>query len=206
MRLRSKVTKKCPRCGNKCLINQSKCEECGLLFERLQYTSNKAAKKKLAKFDRDFIIYTNKYPKDMQYWKLLVYSIFLGLFGGHYYYCGKYIKGGLMTAGFVYTVFCTIFNAYLVNLIENFLFLPIGIYALAWLYSLAMIIIRKFKVPVIVEMPEDKNTIIVESASVSRDDSGVKNKTRKNKNKSSKKQAEDVDVTAQSETAAEGEK
>lgn len=150
-----KDTKKCPRCGNKCLLNQETCPECGLIFARLEFASNKVAKKKLLHFDRDFIIYTNQYPKDLSWFKLLLYSIFFGLVGGHYYYCGKYIKGGLMLASFVYLVFCTIFNAQMVDLFENqFFYLPIGIAGLAWLLSIAMILCHKFKVPVIVDMPK----------------------------------------------------
>lgn len=150
-----KLTKKCPRCGNKCLINQTKCEECDLLFSRLEFCSNKAAKKKLLHFDKDFIIYTNQLPKDVQWWKILILSIFTGLLGGHYYYVGKFFKAGLMSASFVYLVFCTIFNPQITAMPNNELFfVPIGIYALAWLISLVYVLTKKFKVPVIVEIPE----------------------------------------------------
>ena len=47
--------KKCPRCGNKCLLSQEKCDDCGLIFSRLQYASNKAAKRRILKFDKDCI-------------------------------------------------------------------------------------------------------------------------------------------------------
>ena len=80
--------KRCPRCGNKCLQAQSQCEECGLLFERMEFASNKAAKKKLRHFDTDYVIYTNQYPKDVNYIKLLLLTIFLGITGAHYYYVG----------------------------------------------------------------------------------------------------------------------
>lgn len=146
--------KKCPRCGNKCLFHQSKCEECGLIFARLQFASNKAAKRKLRHFDKDFIIYTNQYPQDISYVKLLLYSIFFGLVGGHYYYCGKYVKGGLMTASFIYLIFCTVFNVQMVEYLESYyLYLPIGIAAFSWAVSIVYVGCRKFKVPVIVEMP-----------------------------------------------------
>ncbi len=155
MKFSNRDTKKCPRCGTKCLINQQTCPECGLIFARLEFASNKAAKKKILRFDRDFVIYTNQYPKDISWIKLLLYSIFLGLFGGHYYYCGKYIKGSLMTASFVYLMFCTIFNDQMYALMENqYFYLPIGIAAFAWIYSMLMVITKRFKVPVIVDMPK----------------------------------------------------
>ena len=76
MRKKSAKYKKCPRCGNHCLPNQAKCEECGLIFARMEFASNKAAKKKLLKFDNDFVIYTNQYPADVSYWKIFFLTIF----------------------------------------------------------------------------------------------------------------------------------
>ena len=152
---RLKTTKVCPRCGNKCLLAQEKCDDCGLLFSRLQYASNKAAKRKIAHFDSDFVIYTKDYPSDLKWWKVLLMTIFTGLFGGHYYYVGKFWKGALMTAGFVYLIFCTIFNAQMVSALQTYgAYLPISILGFSWIYSLSAVCIKKFKVPVIVEMPE----------------------------------------------------
>ena len=82
---RPKTTKICPRCGNKCLLAQEKCDDCGLLFSRLQYASNKAAKRKIAHFDSDFVICTKDYPSDLKWWKVLLMTIFTGLFGGHFF-------------------------------------------------------------------------------------------------------------------------
>ena len=152
-----KTHKKCPRCGNKCLMAQKECEECGLVFSRLQYTSNKAAKKKLRKFYTDFIIYTNQYPNDLTWWKVLLMTFFTGIFGGHYYYTGKYIKGGLMSASFVYLIFAVVFNAEWSQKSETYLlYLPIGIAGIAWMVSLVYVAFKKYKVPVIVEIPEQE--------------------------------------------------
>ena len=146
--------KVCPRCGNKCLLNQDKCEECNLIFSRMQFASNKAAKKKIKKFDKDFVIYTNQYPSDVSRIKLVLYCIFFGIMGGHYYYVGKYIKGGLMSASFIYLIFCTIFNAQILENFSEYAFVPIGIAAFAWIVSLVLVLTKKFKVPVIVEVPD----------------------------------------------------
>lgn len=152
---RNSAYKKCPRCNNKCLINQSKCEECGLIFSRLQYASNKAAKKKLIRFDRDFVIYTNQYPGDISYLKLILYTLILGLVGGQYYYVGKYIKGGIMTASFIYLIFCTVFNAQIMEyLAAEYFFLPIGFAAFSWIVSLIYVCTKRFKVPVMVDLPK----------------------------------------------------
>lgn len=145
---KQKPFKKCPRCGNKCLANQEKCEECELVFAKLQYASNAAAKKKLAHFDRDYVIYTNDLPKDVSKVKLWLYFVLLGWIGGHYYYVGKYIKGLLMSFGFVYLVLGTIFNSYIVAADATLLYIPISIYALSWIVSFSYLLWKKFKVPI----------------------------------------------------------
>ena len=162
-----KQFKKCPRCQNKCLASQERCEECGLLFSRLEKASNRAAKKKLLHFDRDYIIYTNQYPKDISWLKLLLLTFFTGLVGGQYYYTGKYIKGGIMSAGFVYLIFATIFNAQIVATATEiaYFYAPIGVYAFAWIVSLVYVAFKKYKVPVYVEENEvetknDKSEVI----------------------------------------------
>lgn len=155
MKFNTKPYKRCPRCDNKCLITQTKCEECGLIFARMDMATNRAAKNMIKRGDRQYLLYTNKLPKDLSYTKLLLYTIFLGLFGAQYYYTGKYIKGFLMSAGFVYTLVCVIFNAALQPIFESyFLYVPVGIYAFAWVISMCYVIIKKFKVPVCIETTE----------------------------------------------------
>ena len=156
---KNKDYKKCPRCNNKCMLSQDECEECGLIFSRLQFASNKAAKKKIRHFDTDFVIQTNQYPPDVSWWKLLIFTFLFCLVGGQYYYTGKYIKGGIMSAMFVYLVFCTIFNAQIIQMSGDavtYFYLPVGLYALAWVVSLVYVACKKFKVPVIVDLPRDK--------------------------------------------------
>ena len=149
----NKLFKRCPRCDNKCLQSATKCEECGLIFSRLEFATNTAAKNMIKKGDRDYILYTSNLPKDLSYTKLLLYTLFLGLFGAHYYYTGKYIKGILMTAMMAYAIVCLIFNAYLVDYF-SFLYVPIGLGVLAWIVSVVYVISKKFKVPVYIERAE----------------------------------------------------
>ena len=65
-----------------------------------------------------------------------------------------------MTTGFVYLVFCTIFNAPMVEALTTYYaYLPIGVLGISWIVSLIYVAFKKFKVPVIVEVPEQ---IVVE--------------------------------------------
>lgn len=186
--------KKCPRCGNKCLKSQSQCEECGLLFQRMEFASNKAAKKKLLHFDNDYVIYTNQYPKDVSYIKLLLLTIFLGIFGGHYYYVGKYIKGGLMSISFVYLVFCTVFNAQMVEYLETYyLYLPIGIAAFSWMVSLVYVILKKFKVPVTIDMSSARVDVEYERKKFEQVADELKKENLKNKKDKNIKNSDKID-------------
>ena len=149
----NKIFKRCPRCDNKCLLNATKCDECGLIFSRLEFATNTAAKNMIKKGDRSYILYTSDLPKDLSYTKLLICTLILGLFGAHYYYTGKYIKGILMSAMMAYDIVCLIFNSYLVEYL-SILYLPIGIGVLAWIISCVYVICKKFKVPVFIETTE----------------------------------------------------
>ncbi|MBP3431828.1 MAG: hypothetical protein J6K39_03130 [Clostridia bacterium] len=125
-----------------------------MLFSRLEFASNKAAKKKIRKFDKDFVIYTEQLPKDVSWIKLLLLTCFLGLTGAEHYYVGKYFKGALMTLGTIFLVFCTVFNAQLVQYMETmYLYFPIGVTGFAWIVSIVYVASKKYKVPVIVDMP-----------------------------------------------------
>ena len=129
-----------------------------MLFARLEFASNTAAKRQLRRFDRDYIIYTKDLPKDVSFIKLLLYTIFFGVFGVHYYYVGKYFKGFFMSLSFVYLILCTVFNAYIMNNLEAYsslIFFPIGVAALSWIVSLTLVISKKFKVPILVDIPKD---------------------------------------------------
>ncbi len=148
----TKTHKKCPRCGKKCPINQTRCDECDLLFERLKFASNKLAKEKIRKFDTDFVIYTNQYPSDVSWLKLLLLTFLTGLVGGQYYYVGKYWKGVLMSCGFALLLFGTIFNAQIIKnqYVSVPMYFVVGVYGIAWIVSLVRVGFKRFRVPILV--------------------------------------------------------
>ncbi len=181
---KQKPFKKCPRCGNKCLINQEKCEECGLVFSKLQFASNKAAKKKLLHFDRDYVIFTNRLPADVSKVKLWLYFLLLGWFGGHFYYVGKYIKGLLMSLGFVYLIVGTIFNEQIVAANATLLYIPISIYALSWIVTFSCLLSKRFKVPIYFDeslLQAEKDSAREEYGRVSQEIKQENDKLKRNK-------------------------
>lgn len=88
-----KEFKRCPRCDTKALIYQDKCNACGLIYSRLVNASNKEAKKAIKAGQKNRVICDKTLPKDVNKWKLFFMALFLGFFGGHFYYVGKYKTG-----------------------------------------------------------------------------------------------------------------
>ena len=86
MKILGRKTKKCPRCKNVCLLSQVECDECGLAFAKLDMATNKEGKRRLFRGQKEQVVYVKKYPKDVKKWKMILITLFLGLFGGHYFY------------------------------------------------------------------------------------------------------------------------
>lgn len=153
-RFKGRQTQRCPRCGEKCLISQNTCPECGLIFARMENASNKDAVKRLKQGEKHNVLMSTKVPYDKKYWKLLLYSTVLGLFGVQYFYVHRWKMGLYMIFGFIVTLmFGTIFNGYAVTWwngnVMNYLIAPyVGVYAIVWLNSIRQVVFRSFKIPV----------------------------------------------------------
>lgn len=158
MKIKNKGTFNCPRCGIKCLTGTESCPECGLVFSRLEIATNKDAKKKIRRHDKDFIIKTSSIPSDISYIKLLLLTIFVGIFGGHCFYVGRYLRGIILLINALLLMCYVIFNKYLVEIDEGRLIAALstigGIILLFWAYDLIAVIFKKFKIPVAIDVDE----------------------------------------------------
>lgn len=157
MRLkRAKSTIECPRCGLRSLIGVESCPDCGLVFSRMEIATNKDAKKKILRHDKDFILYTSTLPSDIKFVKLLLMTIFLGLFGGHCFYVGRYWRGGLLLLNSIALICYSIFNAPLVAIDEGRLIAALatisGLIMFVWIWDLVLVCMKKFKVPVAIDI------------------------------------------------------
>ena len=150
------IYKKCPRCGEKCYNIEKVCDNCKLVFARLEYASNKKAKEAIKKGAKEQVITTNVLPKDVNKWKLLLICGFGGLFGAHNFYVGRYFKA-IFSCFFMFLTFVLIafFNNELVTMLfTNYLFLPAGLVFYFWFYDMLMIGISKYKVPIALDIPK----------------------------------------------------
>lgn len=154
--IKEKSTQVCPRCGMKSLKGMESCPTCGLVFSRLELATNKDAKRKIHRRDKSYIIYTSKLPSDVSYIKLLLFTIFLGISGGHCFYVGRYWRAGILLTNTIVLLLCVIFNSFLVNIDDGNLIAAIatfgGLLMFIWVYDIVMVIIKKFKVPVAIDL------------------------------------------------------
>lgn len=153
---REKNFRVCPRCGLKSIKLQDECPDCGLVFSRLELATNKEARRKILRRDTDFIIKTSTLPSDVSYIKLLLLTIFTGVFGGHCFRVGRYWRAGILLFNFVLIVMYTIFNAQLVavdggGLIASLMTIS-GLVMMIWAYDIIMVVTKKFKVPIAIDL------------------------------------------------------
>ena len=144
-------TVKCPRCGNKCIETQKKCDECGLVFARLKEATNAEAKKQFFARDRS-IVMTTTLPKDVNKIVLALLCAFLGPFGAHALYVGRYYRGFYMLIwGLLALVYVSVPypQDWMVQVMSSFpIVLFVGITTLFWFSDFILIVFGKFKVPV----------------------------------------------------------
>lgn len=134
----------------------SECPDCGLIFSRFEIATNKEAKAKKLRGDRTYIINTKKLPSDVNYWKLLLYSIFLGGFGGHCFYVGRYLRGSVLATNMLAVIMIVIFSDQIALVGDGGLLATlstiIGIIELLWFWDIFAIITKRFKVPVAIDL------------------------------------------------------
>lgn len=169
--------KKCPRCGEKTYFTSKVCDNCKLVFARLEYASNKKAKEAIkAGRKKQEVIMTKTLPRDLSRWKLFLISALGGMIGVHNIYIGRYIKG-------FFSMFFVLLTAILIALLpgeilsyvyEMYLFIPAGIVFALWFYDMFMIGIKNYKVPIALDMPSDKigrtSEIIVDAKNLVNDE------------------------------------
>lgn len=150
--------KKCPRCNAKNGLNDNKCFNCGLIFERMKKTTNRAGKQALRKKEFNKVVYTSELPKDLNKWKLFFLTLFFGLFGVHYAYVGR-------KKIFIFTIislfllliysFFIYFNVYPVffetNLALIIFVMPYVFVMILYFSCIVQILTNTFKVPVSID-------------------------------------------------------
>lgn len=167
---REKQFKECPRCGMRCLISQDTCNDCGLVFSRLQFATNADAKAKIKRKEKEYILYTSQLPSDVSFMKLLLLCIFTGLFGGHSFYVGRYWRASITLSIMSILVGFVIFNEQMVAIdgtgeTLGMISTVLGFVMFLWPLDIVLILMKKFKVPVAIDIDKkpDMTDVIVNS-------------------------------------------
>ena len=144
------LRQKCPRCGTKHLEQDVRCTGCGLIFERLKLATNRDAKLAIKEGNGKDVVYIKDTPSDLKRSKLILYTIFLGFFGAHCFYVGRYKKAFLMLVfGLISAIACYLsINSITPVEISTLLMLITGIQAFMWLFDIVDVCIFRFKIPV----------------------------------------------------------
>lgn len=159
--MRTYKSKRCPRCGTKNSYSQFRCTDCGLIFSRVENGSNKIAKQLIMAGKKSETIKSPGYPKDVKKSKFLLLSGFLGLFGAHNFYVGRYTKAVIQLVFGMMTIIISVLSNYIPNLdyVMSFAFLPIAINGLMCAFDFIDGVFNKYKIPVAVDFSEGKELI-----------------------------------------------
>lgn len=150
---------RCPKCYGKVDKISKVCQNkaCGFNLNKLEKASNLKAKEKMRSGDGDLVIYTSKLPADLSKKKLLLFCGFLGVFGAHYFYIGKMLRGVI---NLIFSLFLTVFLIFSVlnftgdkvfQYFDFFISFGFVIVLILTIYDFINICCNKFKVPVFID-------------------------------------------------------
>ena len=147
---------RCPICDAK-LESGLICKYCGVTKEQIENASNKKVKEYRREDKSDLIYFTNEIPSDVSRIKLLLYAIFLGIFGVHLFYVKRYKRGLFYAISLPVSLFFQILSMVVTNF-QSIIFLELlfeisiacfTLCLLLWISDILSIIFKGFKVPVV---------------------------------------------------------
>ena len=151
----------CPKCYGKIDKKQQRCQYCGFYMNQLDDASNKLAKQIKKTIYKDDILYSTRIPYDVSKKKLLLFAIFLGLFGVHDFYVGKFWQGLYICVSvsvtLILSIILMIMNTIYQNIIQTIFEIWSafqGVALVMWFADIINISLERFK------MFLSKNTII----------------------------------------------
>ena len=144
---------KCPRCNEKNIASQKRCGACGFVFDRLNYCSNKSAKKEVIKFHKSNYFMTREWPYDVSKKKALLLCGFLGIFGAHNFYLGRFFKASLVLFGLISAIVMLLlpYGSMAYNIVSYFGTIPGATVLIFWVLDFINIFLERYKIPVSID-------------------------------------------------------
>lgn len=157
--MRKKKTKRCYRCGTKNLSSAFRCSACGMVFSRAENGSNLIAKNLILAGKSNQTIKVPMFPKDVSKRKFLILCFFLGLFGAHNFYVGRYKKAVFqLICGLLASIITVVGTAIpFLTTLMSFVSFPIGVDGVFWVWDFIEGVFSKYKIPVGVDFISGDN-------------------------------------------------
>ncbi len=130
------------------------CPTCQLNYQKFDMATNYEAKIAKREGDNERVLLRRGYPSDVKKWKVLLFAIFLGYTGAHYYYVGRNGKGVFYTIFFFVGIVNAILTSWKISLASDlgqifyFLVLIWGLVIFMWIIDIVHICFNRFKIPV----------------------------------------------------------
>ena len=158
---------KCPICGCK-MKEEFMCPYCKITGHQVKTASNKKAKEKILKRDKDGVYNSSYLPCDVNRTRLMLIALFGGPFGAHHFHVGRIKMGFYFLFSCFYTVIFYILstmifkNNSILNYFTSVGYVLYGIALFMWMSDFVKICFKKFSMPVVlgeIEAPkkEGKN-------------------------------------------------
>lgn len=150
-------SKRCPRCDAKNEYSNYRCLECGLIFARVENGSNKLAKNLIHAGKKDETVLARMFPKDVSKRKFLLLCGFLGIFGAHNFYVGRFKKAMYQLVFGLIALMCVAVGSLIsfYDTLISFVSVPIGISAVMWIWDFVDGMFNRYKIPVAVDFVQE---------------------------------------------------
>ena len=153
---------KCPICGAK-MVNKQLCPYCKITDEQVLNASNKKVSKCRKEGNKDLIHFTNIIPKDVNKLKLILFTIFLGVFGVNHLYVKRIVRGwyaiitdSLFLVFVIINMFVMPTSAFF-NVIYQIIGYAMAINVILWICDIINVCVRAFKVPIVLAEKGEKH-------------------------------------------------
>lgn len=154
---------RCPVCGYK-IKNGNICPYCKIDDDQIKNASNKQAIQHIKEHKKDVVL-SDVLPSDINYTRLLLMTILLGVWGGHNFYVGRYKRGLFFVFAFfiafiAYTVYTTWYegNKVIEAIMQVFIIFE-AVAMCLWLSDVFRVIAKKFPVPVVLAEKQTMDTL-----------------------------------------------
>ena len=151
-----------------------------MVFERLNYCSNKSAHKEVIRLRKRNYIMTKEWPSDANKKTALVLCFFFGLFGAHNFYLGRFFKAMTVLFGTVCSMILLFlpYGTVAYNVIRYISVLPAASVLVFWVLDFVKIFLETYKIPVSIDekLYAMKDQVVIETPAENKTENVEENK------------------------------